>query len=134
MVNNSININKTNNHLWPQNTEHKEDHGIWHWKLRKMLTIVLVKIHYLIHSNLLIYIFTSFMLMVLIWSFIGWNKEREIDHSPWTWGSVNILSAININKTNNHLWPQNTEHKEDHGIWHWKLRSWLLRGTTWRQG
>jgi hypothetical protein len=29
MVNNSTNINKTNNHLWPQLIENKKDHVIW---------------------------------------------------------------------------------------------------------
>jgi hypothetical protein len=77
--------------VFPQNIE------VYWWPLHisiKILTIVLVKIHYLIHSKLLIYILTSFMLMVFIWSFKGWYKERETDHSPWTWGSVNILSEI----------------------------------------
>ena len=32
MVNDSININKTNNHLLSQPTEHKKDHDIRHWK------------------------------------------------------------------------------------------------------
>jgi hypothetical protein len=77
--------------VFPQNIE------VYWWPLHisiKMLAIVLVKIHYLIHSKLLIYILTSFMLMVFVWSFIGWYKERETDHSPWTWGSVDILSEI----------------------------------------
>ena len=30
MVNNSTNINKTNNHLSPQIIEYKKDHDIWH--------------------------------------------------------------------------------------------------------
>jgi len=34
MVNNSININKTNNHLSLQLTEHKKDHDMWLWKSR----------------------------------------------------------------------------------------------------
>jgi len=33
-VNNSTNINKTNNHISPWLTEHKKDHEIWHWKSR----------------------------------------------------------------------------------------------------
>ena len=38
MVNNSTNINKTNNHLSPQPTECKEKgHGIWLWKYRSLL-------------------------------------------------------------------------------------------------
>jgi hypothetical protein len=34
MVNNSTNINKTNNHLSPQIIEIKKDHDKWHWKSR----------------------------------------------------------------------------------------------------
>jgi hypothetical protein len=36
MVNNSTNITKTNNHLWPQTTNHKKDHDIRHWKSRSL--------------------------------------------------------------------------------------------------
>ena len=35
----------------------------------------------------------------------------------------------NINKKNNHLAPQTTEHKKDNDIWHWKSRYWLGRDT-----
>ena len=31
IVNNFTNINKTNNQLSPQSTEHKKDHEIWYW-------------------------------------------------------------------------------------------------------
>jgi len=31
MLYNSININKTNNHISPQNIGHTKDHDIWHW-------------------------------------------------------------------------------------------------------
>jgi hypothetical protein len=31
IVNNLTNINKTNNQLSPQSTEHKKDHEIWYW-------------------------------------------------------------------------------------------------------
>ena len=31
MVNNSTNINKTDNHFSPQSIEHKKDHVIWCW-------------------------------------------------------------------------------------------------------
>jgi hypothetical protein len=34
MVNNSININKTNNHLSPQIIKHKKDHDTWLWKCK----------------------------------------------------------------------------------------------------
>ena len=32
MVNNSTNMNKTNNHSSPQTTEHKQDHDTWRQK------------------------------------------------------------------------------------------------------
>jgi len=32
MVNNSININKTNNHLSPPTHWSQKHHSIWHWK------------------------------------------------------------------------------------------------------
>jgi len=34
MVNNSININKTNNYFPPPLIEHKKVHDIWRWKSR----------------------------------------------------------------------------------------------------
>jgi len=33
----------------------------------------------------------------------------------------------NINKANNHIWPQLIKHKED--IWRWKSTSWFDTGT-----
>ena len=39
MVNNSTNINKTNNHLSPQIIEHRKDHDILHWKSRSWLGV-----------------------------------------------------------------------------------------------
>jgi hypothetical protein len=38
MVNNSTNINKTYNHLWPQTIQRrKKEHSIWPWKFRSWL-------------------------------------------------------------------------------------------------
>ena len=37
MINNSTNINKTNNHLSPQLIEHKKDQNIWCWKSKSRL-------------------------------------------------------------------------------------------------
>jgi len=37
MVNNSTNINQSNNHLSSQIIENKKDHNIWCWKYRSCL-------------------------------------------------------------------------------------------------
>jgi len=36
MINNSININKANNHISPKLIEHKNDHDLYLWKSRKI--------------------------------------------------------------------------------------------------
>jgi len=41
--------------------------------------------------------------------------------------TVMVKYSTNINKTNKHISPQLTEHKNkgDNNIWRWKSRTWL---------
>jgi len=41
-----------------------------------------------------------------------------------------VNNSTDINKTNNHLSPSLTEHKNENDIWCWKSMSWLRTGTT----
>ena len=45
-----------------------------------------------------------------------------------------VINSTNINKANNHLSPQSTEHKKNHDVCHWKSKSWLGTGTKMLRG
>jgi len=49
------------------------------------------------------------------------------------YSTVMVGNFTNINKTNNHFWPQIIENKKDHDVWRWKSSPWLDTGTQiWR--
>ena len=84
--------------VFPQNIE------VYWWPLHisiKMLAIVLVKIHYLIHSKLLIYIWVIFKKMKTLCDIEGeisnWTNWHNFGHkimSIWYIFQIQLLSAI----------------------------------------
>jgi len=48
----------------------------------------------------------------------------------WKLKTVMVNNSTNVNKTDKHLSPQFTEHKEDHDVWRWKSRSWITISTS----
>jgi hypothetical protein len=90
-----------------------------------VLPWILEKIHLLI--LLLITLISIICFHSQLRSVNSINNEKKVK-------TVMVNNSTNINKMNNHLWPQVIEHKKHHNIWNWKSRSWFETGTNMWQG
>ena len=80
MVNNSININKTNIHPSPQDIENQKNHDIWRWKSRSSIPW-----YYVAFKKMYLWRETQINVVFAIYSNYRFEQGQETRPTSWKW-------------------------------------------------